>query len=107
MGGDQRGISGARVGQRGLEAAVEADEPPQPEGQRVCRSAWIRVVVGQLEPGNDEQVVLRSRTLGFGLDLREVIGVRRRDNRRACVSCGVACPDDVVGDREHVEPERP
>jgi hypothetical protein len=62
----------ARGAQRRLQAAAYVDELPQPDRDCVRGLRGIRIVVGQLEAREHEQVVEASCALGVRLDLGEV-----------------------------------
>jgi hypothetical protein len=65
------------------------------------------VVVGELEPRQDEQVVVAARPLGLRSDLGEVVGVVPCVHAERESLCRRVGADDVVGDGEHVEAVRP
>ena len=56
-------------------AQVDADEALEADGDRVCRQSRVDVVVGELEPGQKEQVVLGPGALGLAADRVEVRSV--------------------------------
>ena len=83
MGGDERRPFATRLHERGVDASIDADEGAAADGDGVRGESWIEVVDRQLEPGQEEQVVLAPRALGLRLDLGEVVRVvARRQSAR-------------------------
>jgi hypothetical protein len=85
---------------------VDADEIPAADRDGVCGKVRVEVVVGEFEPGNDEQVVLAPGALRLGFDLGEVVRVIscvHTPQRRVCRQPGIVAAVDVIGDAEHVE----
>jgi hypothetical protein len=66
------------------------------ERERVTRKQRVRIVHGELEPGNDEQVIQATRSLALGRQLAE------RGGEASLLD--VPVHGGVVGYREHVEP---
>jgi hypothetical protein len=107
MSRDDGGAGLAGTDERRLQPVVEADEVARADGDRVRGLERVDVVVGELEPRQDEQVVVAARPLGLRGDLGEVVGVvpcahAQREPLRRRVGA-----DNVVGDGEHVEAVRP
>ncbi len=75
MGRDQRRSCRARPLERDVDPQVDADEAIEPDRDRVCRQSRVDVVVGELEPGQEEQVVLGPGALGLAADRVEVRSV--------------------------------
>jgi len=80
------------VNERGLEPGGDVDVRAQSDRQRVARTQRVGVVVRELQPGDDEEVVEIPRPQRFGADGAEI--------------CVVVCSVDlariarrVVGDR--------
>jgi hypothetical protein len=107
MGGDQRRAGSPGCNERALQAAVEGDHGAQADRDCVGRDRWLLVVVGELEPGNEQQAVLDVRAPGLLLDLADVVGERPGiGDPPAWVVPPRAAPPDVVGDAEDVEAAR-
>ncbi len=70
MGGDERGAGRPSVGQRPLEPDVDPDEGVQADGDGVCGSQRIPVVVGELEPWDEHEPVHGPGAAGLPLDGR-------------------------------------
>ena len=97
MGGDQRGARLPRLLHRGADPAFDRDEPLQPHRDRVGAARAVgRIVVGQLEAGDDKHPVERLGPRGLLADRGEVRGV-------ALLGDHLAAADHVVGDAEDVE----
>ena len=77
MRGDDRGARRSGVAHRLGKAAIHRDELAQANRDGVAGKVGVRVVVGQLEAGDDEQVVARPGPLRLALDGLEVGGVAR------------------------------
>ena len=98
MGGDEGGALVPRLLHRGGDAAIDRHEPVQPDRNRVGAVRAVgRVVVGELEAGDDEHPVERLGAPGLLADGREV-------GRVALLGDHLAAADHVVGDAEDVEP---
>src|SRR5581483_11375281 len=86
----------SRSGESRLEAELDADESPQPHGDRMCGARRIGIVVRELEAGDHEQAVADAGAHRFDLDVAEVL----------VVVAGADMPGatrGVVGDGEDVE----
>jgi hypothetical protein len=59
----------------GVEPLVDAHEGAAADGDGVRGEVWVEVVVGQLEPGHQQQVVLALGSNRLRLDLGEVVAV--------------------------------
>jgi hypothetical protein len=95
VGGDERRPLRAGSAQSLFQPGAHADEGAQPERDAVAGCFGLCDLVGQLEAGQDEQVVEPPRPLALGVDLTEVrVEVGRLD---------VVVQHRVIGDREHVE----
>ncbi len=95
MGGDERRPLRARGAQSRLEAFVDADEGAEADSDGMPGFDRVGILVGQLEAGQDEQVVQAARPLALGRDLVEVgVEVGLLD---------MEAGQGVVGDGEHVE----
>ena len=106
MGGDERRPLAARRAERGVEPLVDADEGAAADGNGVRGEVGVEVVVGQLEPGHEQQVVLALGPSRLRLDLGEVVAVIARVNPSPRPRLGqprVVAADDVIGDADHVE----
>ena len=73
--GDQRGTGVACSRERLIDPIVDRHVLAQAHGDAVGALLRTVVVVGQLEPGNHEQVVRVERARGLGLDRRQVLAV--------------------------------
>ena len=60
-----------RLGQ----SVLDGHEVTQSDCQRVTGTSGLRIVVGQLEPGNDEETVEHAGALGFSPNRLHVVGV--------------------------------
>jgi hypothetical protein len=77
----------------------------QADRDGVAGPVGIRVVVGELEPGDDQQPEGRECSFTLLLDLVEIAGEALLAHAGASVACGprIVVTEDVVGDAEHVE----
>jgi hypothetical protein len=106
MGGDQRRPGAARLLERDVDPVVDPHELPAADRDRVRCAEWVEVVVGQLEAGNEQEVVLASGALRLGRELPQVLGVFRSvepTGRRIGCQPRVVAARNVVGDAEDVE----
>jgi hypothetical protein len=100
MGGNERRPVAARGGQSVVDSVCDSDELSQPDGDGMGGPQRILVVVGQLEPGQEEQPVERVGAHRLALDLREIA--------RPHLLVDVApVARRVIRDREHVEARAP
>jgi hypothetical protein len=107
VGGDQRRPFTACALEGGLESVVDADERAAADGDGMRGEIGVEIVVGQLQPGEEQQVVVAPRALRLGVDLGEVVGVVpgvHASERRVRGQPRIVEPVDVVGHAEDVEP---
>jgi hypothetical protein len=101
---DQRGAGGHGGLDRPVDPCVDGDEAPEADRQGVSREAGVGVVVGELEPGQDEQAVALARPARLVIDLGEIgLVARGGDSIRRVGEISAA---NVIGDAEDVEPTR-
>ena len=88
--------------------SIDRDVPLETDSDGVSREVGIVVVVGQLEPGQEEEVVVAACPLGFVPDLREIVVIVLGADAacRRLAGRPVVRADDVVGEAEDVEPDR-
>ena len=106
MGGDERRPLAAHTREGRVEPPVDTGKRAAADCDCVRGEERVEVVVGQLEPGQEQQVVLPAGALGLRLDLCEVVGVvRGMDASERCVvgQPRIVAAVDVVGDAEDVE----
>jgi len=102
---DDRGAEISRQLYRRRRPVVHPDETPRPECHRVAGEVWVRVVVGQLEAGHQQQPVRRQCASPLALDLCAVLVEPVFVDARSSVQGRprVVRAQHVVGDAENVE----
>jgi hypothetical protein len=103
--GENRGARGARLLHRRGRPVVHRDEAAQPDRDGVSGPVRVRVVVGELEAGHEQEPVGRERAGALALDLRKIGADVGGVDARAPVleRPRVGAAEDVVGDAENVE----
>jgi hypothetical protein len=106
--GENRGARGARLLHCRGRPVVHRDEAVQPDCDGVSGAVRVRVVVGELEAGHEQESVGRERAGALALDLREVGADVCGVDARAPVPewPRIVAAQDVVGDTENIEAGR-
>jgi hypothetical protein len=76
---------------------------PQADCHRVRRQVGVGVVVRDLEPRDDDEVVERQRPRGLGLDRRKVVAEVPLVDAGLREMPRVVAAQDVIGDAEQVD----
>ena len=106
--GENRGARGARLLHRRRRPVVHRDEAAQPDRDGVSGAVRVRVVVGELEAGHEQEPVGRERAEALALDFGEVGAGGGGIHARAPVPerPRIVAAQDVVGDAENIEAGR-